>query len=125
MTAVSAAIVYGYLGIRATKNNLLIAAFCANTHVAGVIVYCGTFHRASRLRELQQKLRCELKMVSGKISSERAGRDVDSRKGTSKAVDALSCPGLRVGVFHEIERQSALIFIDFVESQLIGLLVTF
>ena len=42
------------------------------------------------------------------------------------AAKTLQCPRIQVGGnFHEIDRNAALIFIDFVEMQLIGLLVAF
>ena len=114
-----AAILHGYLGIRLRQNNLLIAAFCAAVHVIVVVAYCGVFHRAYRLQELQKTLKRELIMAVCGESSGLVKQEI--RKGVS----ALSCPGLKVGGFHEMERQSALIFISFVGNQITSLLVTF
>ena len=99
-----------------------MAGYCALSHVSTVVIYCGAFQRAYRLQEFQQKMKRELRVACRGISS-RAGYIV--RKEVGKAVNALSCPGLKVGGFHEMERESAMIFIDFVESQLISLLVGF
>ena len=119
---VISAIFHGYLGIRVRQNNLLIAAFCVVIHAAAVVAYCGAFHRAYRLRKRQMGLKREVEIACAKISS-RTGEVV--RQETMKAIKALSCPGLKVGGFHEMERQTALMFIGFVESQMISLLVAF
>ena len=116
------AILNGYLGIRLRQDNILITAFCAIIYVYGIVGYCGAFNRAYRLQELQKVLKGELKSACAKRSA-RAGYMVV--KESFKAANALSCPGLRVGRFHEMERQSALIFIDFVQRQIISLLVAF
>ena len=112
-------ILHGYVGIRLRQNNVLIAAYGATVYIIITVIYCGTFHKAYRLQELQKKLKRELKAECGKLSQ---GSMV--RKENFKAVNALSCPGLKVGQFHEMERQSALIFIDFVHTQIISLLVS-
>ena len=116
MTMLAAAILHGYAGIRLRQKNLLLTAFCAVTHVTVTVLYCGTFSRAYRLTELQKKLKLQLIATCGKLPP-------GLKKENLKALNALSCPGLKVGSFQEMERQSALIFTDFVEKQLISLLV--
>ena len=120
MACLVAAILHGFLGIRLRQSSLLIAVCCAALQFCNVVSYCGTFSRAYRLRELQKKLKRELKNAYGKLSS-RAGYMV--KKEILRTAYALSCPGLKVGRFHEIERQSALLFTDFVGRQIISLLV--
>ena len=122
VVCLSATILNGYLGIRLRQNNVLIAIFCAAMHVSIAFAYCGTFNKAYLLQELQKKLKLKLKASCGKLSPR---ADYVAKKESFKAANALSCPGLKVGPFHEMERQSSLIFIDFVERQIISLLVAF
>ena len=123
VTGLAVGILNAYLGIRLRQNNLLIAVFCAAVHVFTVINFCGTFGRAYRVQELQKELKHELKAACGKMSPR---LDCLAKKESFKAaVNALSCPGLKDGQFHEMERQSALLFVDFLERQIIGLLVAF
>ena len=75
------------------------------------------------MHELQKDLKRELRAACGKLSPRADYRT--TKESYKAAVNALSGPGLKVGGFHDMERQSALIFIDFVESQIIGLLVAF
>ena len=117
------AILLGYVGIRLRQNNLLITVFCPFVHIGCIVAYCGTFNRAYRLQEFQKKLKRELKAACKKFSPRVA---FVAKKGTYEAaVTALSCPGLKVGRFHDMERESVLIFIDFLEKQVISLLVAF
>ena len=115
------AILHGYVGIRSRQKNLLISAFCALVYVLCILCYCATFNRAHRLKELQKQLKRELKAACAKPSP----NSVLNKESFKAAVNALSCPGLKVGSFHEMERQSALIFQDFVVGQIISLLVAF
>ena len=116
-------IINGYLGIRLRQSDLIIAAFCTVVYVTTIVCYCGTFSRAYRVHELQKDVKRELRAACGKLSP-RADYKA-RREGFMAAVNALSCPGLRVVRFHEMERQSALIFIDFLGTQIISLLVAF
>ena len=115
-------IIHGYLGIRLRQNNVVIAAFCGAMHGFAILSYCGTFIRAYRLQDMQKNLKRELKAACGRLSLR---TDYLRRRESFMTVTALSCPGLKVGRFHEMERQSALIFIDFLETQVISLLVAF
>ena len=116
---ITVGILHGYVGIRFGQTHFLIGGFCAFIHVQTFVTYCGPFRKAYRLIELQRQVKRALLAVSYRC------RRGDVRKEIQKAVKALHCTGLRVGSFHEMERNSALVFINYVESQLVGLLVTF
>ena len=122
MSLLAAGILNGYFGIRLRHHNVFLAAFCATLHIMIVVAYCGTFSRASRLQEMQKKLKSELKAACRTLSPR---SNTISKESFKAAVNALSCPGLKVGSFHEMERDSALTFVDFLETQLISLLVGF
>ena len=119
MGAIGACILHGYVGIRFGQNNILIALFYAFIHVVAFVAYCAIFQRAYRLGDMQKQLKQELSAVCGR----RTNRSF--RNEMLRATAALQCKGMQVGSFHEMERNSALIFIDFVERQLISLLVAF
>ena len=112
-------VLHGYVGIRFGHNNILIALFCAFIHAVAFVAYCAIFQRAYRLGDMQKQLKQELSAVCGR----RTNRSF--RNEMLRATAALQCKGMQVGSFHEMERNSALIFIDFVERQLISLLVAF
>ena len=82
-------IFHGYLGIRPRYKHPLMAGYCALSHVITIVVYCGAFQRAYRLKELQKKMKRKLN-VARRGRSSGAGDIV--RKEVGKAVKALSCP---------------------------------
>ena len=116
---IAVGILHGYVGIRFGHMHVLIASFCGFVHVSAFVTYCGPFQRAHRLSGMQRQVKRELLAASDKC------RRGNVRKEIQKAVNALHCTGLQVGGFHEMERNSALVFIDYVEKQLVGLLVAF
>ena len=123
MVALVVGISQGYFAIRQRQNNLFLSAYCATVHVFDIAAYCGAFNRAYRLHESQKNLKRELEAACGKLSSQ---PDFKAEKDSLIAtVHALCCPGLKVGHFHEMERESVLIFIDYVERQIISLLLAF
>ena len=119
MTLISTAILHGYVGIRFGHTCVWIGGFCAFIHVCSFVAYCGAFQRAHQLIEMQREVKQELLVACDKC------RRRNVRTEIQKALKALRCTGMRVGSFHEMERNSALVFADFVERQIVGLLVTF
>ena len=116
---IAAAILHGYIGIRFGRKCICIAGFCGFVHLYTFVAYCGVFQKAHGQIEMQEQVKQELRAVCGKC------RRPLVRAELRKAVRALDCKGMRVGSFHDMERNSALVFIDYVERQLLGLLVTF
>ena len=123
VACVLVSVLQGYLGIRLRQKHVIIASYCAFTHIVCFVGYCGVYGRAYRVKELQKKLKGELKVACARLPP--TPEYMAKKESFKAAVDALSCPGLKVGGFHEMERQSALIFLDFVESQVISLLIAF
>ena len=119
MVFIGAAILHGYVGIRFGHKHAFIAVFCGFIHAVAFIGYCGTFHAAHRLSDMQDEVKRRLSAAAQRNSRWPIGREI------GKAVKGLHCGGLRLGYFHEMERNSGLIFIDYVETQLVGLLVSF
>ena len=117
LICISAAILHGYVGIRFGHQEPLIGVFCAAVHVVVYVIYCGIIQNAYHPADLQKQAKRELLAASG--------TNARARKELLKVVTALRCRGVEVGTFHEIERNSALTFIDFVEKQLMSLLVAF
>ena len=117
IVCIGAAILHGYFGVRFGHTNPIIPVFCGLVHVCSFSFYCGGFQRAYRVKEMQLKLKQEL-------LARRTG-GLARKKVILKQANALHCMGIQVGNFHEMERNSALVFIDYVESQLISLLIAF
>ena len=120
MICISAAILHGYVGVRFGHKNPLIAIFCFAIHIAASVVYFGVFQSANGPVELQKVVKRDLLAASVRSSAYPL-----ARKELLKITQALRCQGIKVGSFHEIERNSVLIFVDFVERQLMSLLVAF
>ena len=119
VTTIGAAITHGYIGIRFGHSNPIVPLFCAFIHFACFTAYCGVFQRAHRLRDMQKVLKRKILTASGRCKNR------CFRSEMLKATAALQCKGLQVGSFHEMERNSALNYIDFVERQLMSLLIAF
>ena len=102
--------------------NPLIGAYCAYVYVALVCEYGGTYQRAHRLSEGQNKVKKELREACGRYV-----KDVAVRAEIIRGVWAwaLKCLSMRVGSFHEMERDSLLIFLDFVQRHLVSMLLAF
>ena len=119
----ASAVFHGFFMIRLRQSNILIAVFCAGAHAVAISLYCGTFNRAYRMKEFQEGQKDELKVACVKRAFR--AEEMEEQESFMAPVNAISCLGLKVGRFHEIERESALIFTNFVEQQIIGLLLTF
>ena len=117
LVCIGCGIINGYVGVRFGHTNLLIAIFCAFVHASAFVGYCGAFQRAYHVRKSQVELKKQISAASGRVTTRHVRREV------LKMTNALRCTAVDVGGFHEIERNSALIFIDYVERQLMGLLV--
>ena len=87
--------------------------------MAAMVLYCGTFQPAYKLVIGQLRVRWELAAVSRRVI------DVNTRRKLLQAVKSLRCIGLKVGHFHEIQRNSSVVFVNFVERQLVRFLVAF
>lgn len=71
-------------------------------------------------------------VVSGQLDVSRAiiatlrrVRNRNERREFLLRAKSLGCIGLRVGQFHEIERNSSIVVIHYVESRLLSLLIAF
>ena len=119
MVCIACAILHGYIGIRFGHEHPLIAAFCWLVHIVAFVLYCGGFQRAYRIKEMQNQMKDQLVEACGRNHKQRiVAKEIRMR------ARALRCMGMQVGQFHEMERNSVLIFIGYVETQLVNLLVS-
>ena len=116
IVCIGAAILHGYFGIRFGHKNIIIPLFCGLVHVCAFSSYCGGFQRAYWVKDMQLKLKRQL------LARSTAGL---AEKVLMKEANALHFTGIQVGRFHEMERNSAIVFIDYVDRQLISLLIAF
>ena len=70
-SCMAAAVLHGYVGVRYGRKSVLMAAFCAFVHFGAFVAYCGAFHRAYRLGDLQKVVRRELFVACGRSTTER------------------------------------------------------
>ena len=89
-------------------------------YVTYIVPYCRTFNKAYRLKELQEDLKCEPKTTCGKLAPD----SMLEKESFKTAANSRSCPGMKVGSFHEMEREPSLVYIDFVQQQITDLLLT-
>ena len=65
---------------------------------------------------MQRQIRKGLQSTGGQLSN------LALRMEMTRAAVNLQCPGMQAGRFHEMERSSALNFVDFVGHQIVNLL---
>ena len=118
LAAIFVAVFHGFIGVR-FRSYIIIAAFCAVMHFLSCVSYCAVFQKAHQIPRMQRMLKEEIPAAAAVLTVDSARREL------LKFSAALRCQGIQVGSFHEIERSSPLIFMDFVEKQVISLLLTF
>ena len=116
---ICASIMCGYIGIR-SRSKPAVAAFCGIVHFSASSSYTMmSFDRAHEVVRAMRKLKNEILIATRKLPDRALQAEL------LKRTVSLRCKGIQMGCFHEAERDSTLIFMHFVESQVIGLLVAF
>ena len=116
LVALFIAVSHGYFAIKYFDRNAFLGMYnlylCVNAQVA----YGLTFKRAFGIPEGVKDCRKE---ILERCEGGKSGRTVY----VAKAVASIPAIGVKVGSFHEVERNSTLMFINFVVSQMVGLLI--
>lgn len=113
-----AAIMMGFMAFR-YESHPLFTVLCCFLHFAAIFTYSGTFQHGFSVAVGQKKAR------RGILAACRCIRKPAARQEILRALKSLRCVGIKVGEFHEIERNSPIILINYVETQVISLLLTF
>ena len=106
----------GYMGIR-SKDKPAVAAFCGIVHFSASSSYTLSFDRAHEVVRAMRKLKNEIPSAAKKLPDRTLQAEL------LKSTASLRCSGIQMGSFHDAERSSSLIYMHFVESQVISLLV--
>lgn len=117
LVSLSVGIFHAYVGVR-FRENILIGLFCVFIHLVSITAYCGPFQRAYRVRAQHAELEIQIRAACLRI------RDGPLKLQMIKSLEALKNTGIYVGSFDEVERNSGLIYINFLETQIVGLLVS-
>ena len=112
------AILEGCIGLCYQEQSVVVI-FCIYCHLACIVVYCYTFQHGYSVVVRQQNAKRACLTASKSIQDKAARHEI------LVALRSVRCVGIKVGRFHEIERNSPIIFIDYVERQIIGLLLVF
>ena len=84
-----------------------------------LVLDIGIFQIAFKVTEMSEDLKkvIEVKYLDVRI--------LDSSKYCKRILKSIPRLGVKVGGFHEAERESVPVFIDFVTKQIVSLLITF
>ena len=121
------AIHHGYVAIRHFNSNIAIGVLSYFLAVNSIVPYAFIFDNAYKITELDRKIHRQFAFGLSLCRSPEGWARRSGKGGPNellrkqiKSVPALS---IYVGSFHKVERNSTLIFISFVLSQLVALLV--
>ena len=118
---ISFSIQSAFLPVRHFKANILLGIFSYFALVNIVFVYCIIFDAAYKIPENMSALHGKLMLASKQLYSPL----VVEVKSVGKDIAALQTVRFKVAGFSAVERNSSLIFIGFVLTQAVALLVSF
>ena len=119
LLCLSIPILCGFSSIRLIHSNPVLGFLYIVIGFAAIIIYIGMFHFAYKVTEKIEDL-LELMEIKS-ISVVNAGEG----KYWARVLRSIPRMGMRVGGFHQVERNAVPQFMDFVITQIVGLLVSF
>ena len=110
----------GFIGVRvASEGDYFLAGMALLLFLIIASTFLGMYNFAYRIPIWVELVKDEILLQSQSLKNEVQRRELRMRV---KAIPKLA---IKSGQFHQIERQSTPIFIDFVVEQTLGLLLTF
>jgi hypothetical protein len=124
------AILGGFGGLKLITKNPLFASIYCLIFLEGIIFYNVVFNRAFRIPENVAGLKrsmCMMKIKSASESKWCSNVEILRKRKEIRQRILRSIPvlGFQAGNFNTIERESSLIFLDFVFQQIVSLLLAF
>lgn len=117
MVAIFIAVSHGFFAIRYFDRNAFLGIYNLYLCVNAQIAYCLTFQRAFRIP--LGFIRCKQEICANIHTNQIMKKQIVA------ALASVPPVAIKVGSFHEVERNSTLIFMHFVVSQMVGLLIAF
>ena len=106
-----------------SQDNYLFAGMFGNFFVIGILTFTIMFDRTQVITEAVEELKVEILVNSRKIRSQ-CGRSQNIVKEAEKTVRSVPVLKVRAGVDY-VERESTLIFLQYVLEQIVSLLIAF
>ena len=117
LVALFIAISHGYFTIKYFDRNAFLGMYnlylCLNAQMAYGLMFKTAFGIPNGVKGCRKE-------VLERCKGGKNGRGVY----VAKALESVPAIGVEVGSFHEVERNSTLIFINFVVTQMVGLLIS-
>ena len=117
--ACTTAIVGGFGSLKLWSKNILFSLVFGNIFVVGILAFTITFNPTYQITETVEELKREILAKSRKMCTRGQVREVE------KILKSVQTLRIRAGGFNYMERESTLIFLDFVSQQILSLLLTF
>ena len=118
LTCITIASVDAYAAIAHGDGNTIFALVASNLTLNVVLLYAFVYQKAFMIPDGVEKVKRMLQV------SIQTCRDVKYRKYLHRRIKSVPLFGLKVGDFHMLERASTPIFIDYVVTNVVTLLVT-
>ena len=116
----SECITLGFVGVReAAEGDYFVAGLMLILFILGTSAFVGMYNFAYRIPIWVELIKDEILCQSQSLKNKLQRTEIRMRM---KAIPKLA---IKSSQFHQIERQSTPIFIDFVVEQTLGLLLTF
>jgi len=119
MSAITFGIVGGFGFLKLLHRNPVLALIFGNLFIAAILSFPITFNGTHQITEKVEELKREILVKSRKVRTRNGIKEVEM---ILKSVQRL---GIKVGGFNYMERESTLIFLQYVLEQIVDLLITF
>ena len=119
LTAISNGIVGGFGFLKLLDQNPVLALVFGNIFIVAILVFPITFNGTHQITEKVEELKREILVKSRKVRTRGGVNEVE------KILKSVQRLGIKQGGFNYIERQSTLIFLQYVLEQIVSLLITF
>ena len=119
LVAISYGIVGGFGLIKLLDRNPGLAFVFGNLFIAAILVFPITFNGTHQITEKVEELKREILAKSRKVRTRNGITEVE------RIIKSVQRLGIKQGGFDYVERESTLIFLQYVLEQIVDLLITF
>ena len=120
ITALIFGIMGGFASIHlSSTGNLLFCLIYTILFLDAIICYIGIFNSVFKLTEGVEEIKREIRLQSTQLHGQSERREIRMR------IQSIPKLAIRAGGFQNVEREATLIFLSFVLSQIVSLLIAF
>ena len=117
--AISVGIVGGFGFLKLLNKTPVLALIFGNVFIVAILVFPITFNGTHQITEKVEELKREILVKSRKVRTRNGIKEVE------KILKSVQRLGIKVGGFNYMERESTLIFLQYVLEQIVSLLLMF